>query len=193
MKLLLSLLIVPVSLALLLHAAPDEDKEPKKAKNEVSDPMLGYLSNAAAKTYHRIYPRHRIWKVETHGKGKLTRYVLTVFHPESSGTHSQRIDGVQISTPLNYTLVLAEDGSVIREQIHPVDPDVVPEKARAAFKKWRRNLPKPEQAPWWHASQEEGKKRLYMGYVLLNSVHVYHSTLDAEGKIVAKHIDLEPR
>ncbi|MFP6858737.1 MAG: hypothetical protein VCA73_15765 [Roseibacillus sp.] len=189
MKVLLPLLIFPLSVSPLVHAAPGDDEGPEEDKIDVYDPLVGKLSSAAAKTFHRIYPGHRIWKVEVHGKDKLARSVLTIFHPKSSGTHSQLIDGVFVSTPIKYTLVLAEDGSVIREDLHPVEATVVPEKARAAFAKWRRNLPQPDLPPWWHASQEEGKERLYMGYVILNSVHAYRATIDANGKIVDKKVD----
>lgn len=100
MKALLPLLIFPLSVSPLVHAAPGDDEGSEEDKIDVFDPMVGMLSSAAAKTFHRIYPGHRIWKVEVQGKDKLAHSVLTIFHPKSSSTHSQLIDGVFVSTPI---------------------------------------------------------------------------------------------
>ena len=184
------ILVTVVIAALVVFANADEGESENGHKIATTaksiDPLISGLPGAVVKTYQTLFPGHRIWQSSRTGKGKATRYELTIFEPTSTWVHGIRKGSAHVRTLLNYKLILSGTGKVIREHSHPISEEAVPKVVRDAFEKWRRPFRKRSLSVEWRAYQEEGAERLYWVQVVLNAVESYGATLKADGTFVKR-------
>jgi hypothetical protein len=149
------------------------------------------LTFAVGETYAKLFPDHCIWEISQTGKGEAAVYELTIFHPKAASSSLRQVGPAFVQTISNYKLLVKANGEVIREQQHPLHPNLVPDAVKTAFETWRQPFPGKDLLVEWWAYQEEGQERLYVGRVDVNAIQSYHAILKADGTIAKQFARLK--